>query len=200
MLNTKGKDVNKFLLTEWNAGRNPPIRFIAREMAKGLKYLHTRSIIHQDIKPGNAIISINPLRVQLIDFGISKIYYKGRMDFVISGGTPGYLCKQYYTRGKIEGPEADVYSFGYSVLKMFFYKNKTPFPEEFQKDHRHSPFSKEEIYQLFPRIKNTPDNILDDRRHSTFCRLLLGTLPNDSSERWTMSAILNSEWIQQPDD
>ena len=50
------------------------VKSIARQILHALRYLHKRKITHRDIKPDNILISsLDPLRVKLSDFGLSKV-------------------------------------------------------------------------------------------------------------------------------
>lgn len=50
------------------------VRCVARQILHALQYLHKRKITHRDIKPDNILISsLDPLRVKLSDFGLSKV-------------------------------------------------------------------------------------------------------------------------------
>ena len=63
------------------------------EIAAAVKYLHSRKIIHRDIKVENIFLS-QELSVKLGDFGISKVL-EHSMDLANSGvGTPYYLSPE----------------------------------------------------------------------------------------------------------
>ncbi|KAE8358848.1 kinase-like domain-containing protein [Aspergillus caelatus] len=50
------------------------VKTISRQVLHALQYLHKRKITHRDIKPDNILISsLDPLRVKLSDFGLSKV-------------------------------------------------------------------------------------------------------------------------------
>lgn len=58
---------------------------IAKQAAQGLYYLHSRGIVHLDIKPGN-ILSFHEGKIKLADFGTSA-FHKG----TCLGETPGTI-------------------------------------------------------------------------------------------------------------
>ncbi|EAW14223.1 serine/threonine-protein kinase [Aspergillus clavatus NRRL 1] len=50
------------------------VQTLARQILHALNYLHKRKITHRDIKPDNILIaSLEPLKVKLSDFGLSKV-------------------------------------------------------------------------------------------------------------------------------
>ncbi|KAJ5894916.1 hypothetical protein N7495_006607 [Penicillium taxi] len=65
-------------LSTWlsTAGKIPEemVQTITRQLLRALHYLHARRITHRDVKPDNILIaSLDPLRVKLSDFGLSKV-------------------------------------------------------------------------------------------------------------------------------
>jgi calcium/calmodulin-dependent protein kinase I len=64
--------VQKGTLTEEEASR------IVRKVTSALVYLHSRNVIHRDMKPENLLLarkpsSSNDIEVKIIDFGLSKV-------------------------------------------------------------------------------------------------------------------------------
>jgi serine/threonine protein kinase len=50
---------------------NDNIKYISQQILDGLKYVHSKNIIHGDIKPSNILINCSNYLIKLSDFGIS---------------------------------------------------------------------------------------------------------------------------------
>lgn len=54
------------------------IKEIGGQLISGIRYLHERKIIHQDIKPQNILFSNDYETVKFVDFGVSNKFDKTR--------------------------------------------------------------------------------------------------------------------------
>ena len=89
----------------------------AKQIARGLRYIHKRQIIHRDIKPSNIIITPED-RAYLSDFGIS--YMKDSERLTTTGmamGTPEYMSPEQ-CQGASLNNQSDIYSLGVIIYEM----------------------------------------------------------------------------------
>jgi len=86
---------------------------IAKDISVGLKYIHSRGIIHNDIKPENVMVD-NNLTPKIIDFGLAckakKNQYKKYC--VSRGGSPLYVAPEYLTENETRYPASDMWALG----------------------------------------------------------------------------------------
>lgn len=70
------------------------VSHIASQLVHGLNALHSKAIVHNDVKPDNVMIQVDG-SVQLTDFGNAQIGIpKGEPREFDSGGTPGYMSPE----------------------------------------------------------------------------------------------------------
>ena len=102
---------------------------IACKIGSALSYMHSRGMLHLDLKPGNIVLRADGTPV-LIDFGLSKQYTatgEPESSTTVGLGTPGYapLEQADYKECKGKLPVTmDVYALGATVFKML--TGKTP--------------------------------------------------------------------------
>jgi len=88
--------------------------FYIRQIAEALGYVHSRNMLHLDLKPGNIMLDDDG-RAVLIDFGVSKQYdeVSGENTSTLLGYTPGYAPPEQMDRDvKAFFPATDIYSLG----------------------------------------------------------------------------------------
>ncbi|KAL3425371.1 ste/ste11 protein kinase [Phlyctema vagabunda] len=122
------------MLNSYGALREPLIRSFVRQIVTGLAYLHSRDIIHRDIKGANILVD-NKGGIKISDFGISK---KIEASNLLSSGAqnaknrpslqgsvfwmaPEVVKQTSYTR------KADIWSLGCLVVEMM--TGTHPFPD-----------------------------------------------------------------------
>ena len=98
---------------------------IMKQIAAGIKYLHSQDIVHRDIKPGNILIaSVAPLRLLLTDFDVSKCLDPEVETLLMTSnfGTLGFKAPEFFQRtspGKIEyHRNVDIYAAGLTFLAI----------------------------------------------------------------------------------
>jgi len=107
--------------------------YILAQIEKGLRAMHKREILHQDIKPGNIMIDING-EVKIIDFG--SCYSKGIAEIATPLddhgilGTAGYSAPEVVITGK-STVQSEVFSL--AVLAYEMLTGKEPFSGKLNK-------------------------------------------------------------------
>ncbi|GJN17969.1 hypothetical protein PR202_gb05080 [Eleusine coracana subsp. coracana] len=88
------------------------IRAYACDVARGLAYLHGKSLVHGDVKARNVVVGADG-RAMLADFGCARPVESSRP----IGGTPAFMAPEV-ARGEEQGPAADVWALGCTVVEM----------------------------------------------------------------------------------
>ncbi len=112
-------------LTDWIKSNRPPSPKrainIVKQIAEGLKAFHKSEAIHQDLKPGNVIVTLDEKAI-VLDFG--SVFVAGLAECIrpiqSEGvlGTAGY-SDPLYLRGHNPGIQGDVYSLATITYEMF---------------------------------------------------------------------------------
>eukprot|EP01118_Nematostelium_gracile_P016010 TRINITY_DN6548_c0_g1_i1.p1 TRINITY_DN6548_c0_g1~~TRINITY_DN6548_c0_g1_i1.p1 ORF type:complete len:624 (-),score=147.44 TRINITY_DN6548_c0_g1_i1:22-1893(-) len=89
---------------------------MAKDICKGMAWLHYCGVVHLDVKPENFLLDVHGT-VKVTDFGFSKIYLADKLDLPVitdlsDGGSPLYMPpERLRTPRASPDPSADVYSF-----------------------------------------------------------------------------------------
>jgi serine/threonine protein kinase len=135
----------------------------ATQLVAGLAYLHSKSIIHRDIKGANILVSDDGV-VKLADFGAAKRIIDPEQLQHTLAGTPYWMAPEV-VRQQGHAKPADVWSLGATVLQMLTgmapYQDLAPVPALFRIGHgsdspvppnaRMSPLARDFVCQCLTR-------------------------------------------------
>lgn len=106
--------VNGHTLAELIAQQALPAGGVAQvgsEIADALGYIHSRSVVHRDVKPSNIFVGADG-RSRLSDFGIAR--HESDAQLTQTGmiiGTGAYMAPEQ-VEARVVGPPADIYALG----------------------------------------------------------------------------------------
>lgn len=101
-------------VTRRHGGRleEPAIACYTRQIVEGLEYLHSRGLMHCDIKGANILIGEDGAKIG--DFGCAKSVTD---DAAVIGGTPMFMAPEV-ARGEDQGCASDIWSLGCTLIEM----------------------------------------------------------------------------------
>lgn len=108
-----------------------PLAFrLAHQIALGMNFLHSKDLVHQDLKPSNVLLD-SDLNAKLADFGLSRVSTSASrsnqetLDEI--GGTVKYMPPEAFKADYEPVRAFDVYSYG--ILLWSIFSGKEPYPE-----------------------------------------------------------------------
>ncbi|XP_074389722.1 serine/threonine-protein kinase PAK 3-like [Zonotrichia albicollis] len=148
---------------------------VCRECLQGLHFLHSRQVIHRDIKSGNVLVGMDG-SVKLGDFGLCAQLSPGHSKRSSSVGTPSWMAPEV-VRGEAYGPKVDIWSLGIMGLEMV---------------EGEAPYQREARLRVFELIEsNGPPKLQNPRHHSALLHdFLRCCLQADEDRRWSAKELL----------
>ncbi|KAK8943015.1 Serine/threonine-protein kinase HT1 [Platanthera zijinensis] len=90
---------------------------LALGLAKGLSYLHSKKIVHRDVKTENMLLDSNQ-ELKIADFGVARVEAQNPNDMTGETGTLGYMAPEVLN-GKPYNRKCDVYSFSICLWEIY---------------------------------------------------------------------------------
>ena len=112
--------INRYQENKWRMSSND-LAGIFMDIAYGLRFLHSKSIIHRDVKPEN-ILMTSDYRVKLADFGISKIVGDDYAQAHTSIGSLVYMSPEVYLHQPYD-KKCDIWALGLIFYEMAMMKH-----------------------------------------------------------------------------
>ncbi|MCP6761021.1 MAG: protein kinase [Fischerella sp. CENA71] len=131
----QGQTLSNTIRTQGSLGETA-VREILLSLLSVLDYVHSKGIIHRDIKPDNIILDSSNHKPVLIDFGAVKetirtvVNSPGYTTQSLVMGTPGYMPSEQFTGRAVYA--TDIYSLGLTAIYLLSGKH----PRQLQTEPR----------------------------------------------------------------
>lgn len=90
---------------------------LALDLSRGLSYLHSKKIVHRDVKTENMLLDTRRT-LKIADFGVARVEAQNPQDMTGETGTLGYMAPEVLD-GKPYNRRCDVYSFGICLWEIY---------------------------------------------------------------------------------
>ncbi|XP_056115494.1 uncharacterized protein zmp:0000000881 [Rhinichthys klamathensis goyatoka] len=86
-------------------------------MSEGLLYLHSKDIVHQDLKPDNIMVEYQTHRAVIIDLGLAKFSRNG-LSSAVNLGNEAYSPPEVLQMGGVRDKRSDVWAMGKLIAEL----------------------------------------------------------------------------------
>jgi polo-like kinase 1 len=150
------------------------------QIISGLNYLHSKKVIHRDLKIGNLFIT-EKMGIKIGDFGLAaKLDFEGEKKRTVCG-TPNYIAPEVLDGQAGHSYEVDVWSLGVILYTLLIGK---------------PPFETSEVKKTYDLIKRNAYSFPDYPNISKEAKsLITQILKLDPKRRPTLSEILKHEFF-----
>ena len=152
-------------------------KILFRQIIQGIRYIHSRGIVHRDIKLENILLDLNNI-IKICDFGVGKLI-KPNTILKDQCGTPVYMAPEILKGNGYKGFPVDVWSAGVALYIML---------------SGTLPFNKDKEHDLeYAILNNSVKEIKDISEEGN--NLLKNILEKDPNKRYTCNQILEHPWL-----
>ena len=159
--------------------REPQVARYARQILLGLNYLHSKAIVHCDVKGQNVLVTKQGAKIA--DFGCARRVADSDDGGVIAG-TPAFMAPEV-ARGEEQGFPADVWALGCTVLEMI--TGEAPWH-----DVSHDPVTVLYRIGFSGEVPEIPSYVPEEGKD-----FLGKCLKRDPRERWSVGDLLGHGFV-----
>lgn len=156
--------------------------FFLRQICEGVKFMHSKDILHLDMKPENILcIRKNSNKIKIIDFGLAQKLSPGLQ---VSCGTPEFLAPEVVSYDEVS-KTTDMWSVG--VICYVLLSGLSPFMGDHDGETMTNILKVEYDFddECFDEISDLAKDFIE--------KLLL----EDQEERMTAEDCLNHDWLKK---
>ncbi|XP_072794582.1 serine/threonine-protein kinase ULK2 isoform X1 [Vicugna pacos] len=166
------------------------IRVFLHQIAAAMRVLHSKGVIHRDLKPQNILLSyanrrkssVSGIRIKIADFGFARYLHSNMMAATLCG-SPMYMAPEVIMSQHYDA-KADLWSIGTVIYQCLV--GKPPFQANSPQDLR---MFYEKNRNLMPSIPRETSPYLTN--------LLLGLLQRNQKDRMDFEAFFSHPFLEQ---
>jgi serine/threonine protein kinase len=159
-------------------------RFFLHQMLDSVEYMHSRRVVHRDLKLENILVDDN-LNLKLADFGFAC--YKNIDTLKSYRGTMTYMAPEIKEGKQYAGTQVDMFSIG--VILFIIVQGIFPFKEARKEEYFYNLILQGQNDTYFQKVNGT--DLSDD-----FKDLILKFFAFDGNTRITLDQIRAHPWMQ----
>lgn len=162
----------------------PEVRYFMVQIIGAVKYLHSRRVIHRDLKLGNIFFDPD-MNLKIGDFGLASVLPSTNSRKYTICGTPNYIAPEVLG-GKTTGHsfEVDIWAIGIMLYALLVGK---------------PPFQAKDVNVIYERIKKTEYLFPADKPINDDAKTLIQDLLSlNPLNRPTINEILDYPWFKGP--
>ncbi|XP_063691162.1 MAP/microtubule affinity-regulating kinase 3-like isoform X3 [Bolinopsis microptera] len=162
-------------------------RPFVRQLISALYYLHSKGIVHRDLKMENILLNKKKTEVKIIDFGLSNHHEVGEL-LSTHCGSPEYAAPELFVAGRQYGAEVDVWSLGVNMYAMLV--GKLPF-----RSSRNHSNPRAKLLQQISAGLGAHQEADAAHLHPSCLNLIKGMLQPDPCKRLKLTAVMQHPWV-----
>ncbi|XP_060805628.1 serine/threonine-protein kinase NIM1 [Amyelois transitella] len=166
-------------------------RSLAAQLVSAVRHMHSRGVVHRDLKMENIMLDSSKQYIKIVDFGLSNIWSAGAA-LRTPCGSLEYAAPELFVDGRRYGPEVDLWSIGVIVYGMV--TGGLPFTGGDGGDGKSRPQLRAAIARGFTRKQRAALACVSSEC-KTFIQQLLEP---DVEQRMKIEEAARHRWIKKP--